>query len=162
MRSASRRFGCVLLAVALGACTQAPPPGPSFTAADVAAIDSTFQAALAIANGSKDYPAYVQTYYAPDATVLPPNQAAIKGHAAIVEFLSSFPPISSFNGSNLSVEGAGDLAYAYGTYQMTMDLPAGPASDNGKYIEVWKRQADGTWKVQYDCFNSDLPATSEN
>ena len=33
----------------------------------------------------------------------------------------------------------------------------GPAADDGKYIEIWKRQADGSWKIAYDIFNSDLP-----
>ena len=29
--------------------------------------------------------------------------------------------------------------------------------DRGKYLEVWKKQADGKWKVVADMFNSDLP-----
>jgi ketosteroid isomerase-like protein len=29
--------------------------------------------------------------------------------------------------------------------------------DRGKYLEIWKRQADGSWKVALDIFNSDLP-----
>jgi hypothetical protein len=29
--------------------------------------------------------------------------------------------------------------------------------DKGKYLTVWKKQADGSWKVLFDMFNSDLP-----
>ena len=29
----------------------------------------------------------------------------------------------------------------------------------GKYLTVWKKQADGSRKVLYDVFNSDLPPT---
>jgi ketosteroid isomerase-like protein len=29
--------------------------------------------------------------------------------------------------------------------------------DRGKYLEVYKKQSDGTWKVIRDMFNSDLP-----
>ena len=30
-------------------------------------------------------------------------------------------------------------------------------SDKGKYLMVWKKQADGAWKVLFDMSNSDLP-----
>jgi ketosteroid isomerase-like protein len=29
--------------------------------------------------------------------------------------------------------------------------------DSGKYIEIWRKQSDGTWKLVRDIFNSDLP-----
>ena len=28
----------------------------------------------------------------------------------------------------------------------------------GKYVAVWKKQQDGSWKVEADMFNSDLPS----
>ena len=30
-------------------------------------------------------------------------------------------------------------------------------SDKGKYLTVWKKEADDTWKVLLDTYNSDLP-----
>jgi ketosteroid isomerase-like protein len=63
----------------------------------------------------------------------------------------------SFQGDKVEV--SGDLAYTQGTYSMTMTDPEGiPATDKGKYLAVWKKQADGGWKVIEDIFNSDLPA----
>jgi len=32
-----------------------------------------------------------------------------------------------------------------------------PVVDNGKYLTVWKKQADGSWKVLFDMFNTDMP-----
>jgi ketosteroid isomerase-like protein len=32
-------------------------------------------------------------------------------------------------------------------------------TDQGKLVEVWKKQADGKWKTVADIFNSDLPAS---
>jgi ketosteroid isomerase-like protein len=31
-------------------------------------------------------------------------------------------------------------------------------ADRGKYLAVWKKQADGSWKIEADMWNSDLPA----
>jgi ketosteroid isomerase-like protein len=69
-------------------------------------------------------------------------------------------PGFSLNWQPVKVEVAqsGDLGYTYGTYQLTMNDPAGnPVTDRGKYITVWKKQADGSWKSVADMFNSDLP-----
>ena len=33
--------------------------------------------------------------------------------------------------------------------------------DQGKTLEVWKKQADGTWKCVADMWSSDLPATPQ-
>jgi ketosteroid isomerase-like protein len=39
-----------------------------------------------------------------------------------------------------------------------MNDPKGsPIMDRGKYVAVWKKQADGSWKVAAESFNSDLP-----
>ncbi|MBE3072836.1 MAG: DUF1579 family protein, partial [Acidobacteria bacterium] len=49
-------------------------------------------------------------------------------------------------------------AYVRGNYTMTMAFPGAPAvTDKGKYVEIHKKQADGTWKVKYDSWSSDLP-----
>jgi len=34
-----------------------------------------------------------------------------------------------------------------------------PMNDNGKMVEIWKKQADGNWKCIVDTWSSDLPAT---
>jgi ketosteroid isomerase-like protein len=31
--------------------------------------------------------------------------------------------------------------------------------DHGKYVEVWKKQPDGSWKCVIDMYNSDVPAS---
>lgn len=154
------RPAALLAALLLAACASPPPPPaePSFTPADEAAIDAVVASAMEIANGTRDWDAYVQTYYAPDATALPPNGTAVQGHAAIAEFLRGFPPMTVFSSQKVDLGGDGDLAYVYGRYHMEIEGEGGPVADDGKYIEIWKRQADGGWKVVYDMFSSDLPA----
>jgi ketosteroid isomerase-like protein len=38
-------------------------------------------------------------------------------------------------------------------------LPGASAAvaDTGKFIEVWLKQADGTWRLAWDIWNSDIP-----
>ena len=160
---AIQRFGllALTLAVPVTACTPAAAPPPAdLSDADRAAIEKVADDAVAIMNSpTPDLEAYTTTYYAPDAVVMPPNGPVVTGGAAITAFLESFPPISNFQFSLVHVEGTPDMAWVQGTYGMTT-TPEGstPVNDTGKYIEIWKKQADGTWKVVRDIFNSDLPA----
>jgi ketosteroid isomerase-like protein len=96
--------------------------------------------------------------YAEDAMELPPNHAAAQGKAAIQAWLETLPPFSNFQVQSLEIEGQADLAYDRGTYSMTV-TPAGvtPIKDRGKYLTVWRKQTDGSWKVVRDIYNSDLP-----
>ena len=155
--SSLRRSGCLFLAIALGACAQGVPPATSFTAEDSVAIDSVWAGVMAIINGSQDYEALVEMGYAPDAVELAPNRPAVEGREAIAKYLESFPHLTSFNTTTIDLTGAGDLAYQYGTYHMVMEGPEGSMTDDGKFIELWKRQPNGSWKVVYDVFNSDVP-----
>jgi len=105
-----------------------------------------------------DFAAYSKMYYAEDATILTSNMPAVKGRAAIQGMFESFPPITAFKADIVDLDGRGDLAYARGNYTLTMTPPgAPPMADKGKYVEVWKKGADGTWKVSYDSWTSDLP-----
>ncbi len=62
----------------------------------------------------------------------------------------------------MEVANSGDLAYVSGTFEETAtDASGRPVKDHGKYVEVFKKQADGTWKVVADIWNSDLPAVAE-
>jgi hypothetical protein len=53
---------------------------------------------------------------------------------------------------------AGDLGYGVGAYRLVIRRPGEETGrDSGKYLLVYRRQADGTWKVAADVFSSDLP-----
>jgi len=46
-----------------------------------------------------------------------------------------------------------------GTYELSeTDANGKPMVDKGKYLEIWKKQADGSWKCVADMFNTDLPS----
>jgi ketosteroid isomerase-like protein len=158
---AIRRFPILApaLAALLTACQSAPPPPAGLSDADRVAIQEVADQAVAIMNSpTPDLDAYVRVYYAQDAVVLPPNGPVVSGEGAISSFLKSFPPITKFEFTLVHVEGTADMAWVQGSYNMTM-TPEGssPINDTGKYIEIWKKQATGDWKVVRDIFNSDLP-----
>jgi len=78
-------------------------------------------------------------------------------HAVWADVISSASSIS-WQTDKVEVARSGDLAYMTGTYQTTAKDPkAQPVNDTGKFVEVWKKQADGKWKTVADIFNSDVP-----
>jgi len=118
------------------------------------------QASRTIVPPISDVSAYVKLYYAEDARALPPNHATVTGREAISALFRSEGAIQEFRLTILALEGRNDLAYVHGAYQMSLTLPgaAEPVGDKGKYVEIWKKQRDGSWKVILDVYNSDLPA----
>jgi ketosteroid isomerase-like protein len=54
------------------------------------------------------------------------------------------------------VSKSGELGYTTGTFQDTFTGPDGKkAEDKGKYVCIWKKQKDGSWKAIHDTWNSD-------
>ena len=145
----------VLLAVVAAGCQ----PAATLSEQDKAAIRKVTEDAVNMVNGPKmDHAAYVKQFYTEDAEWLAPNMPPVKGAPAIVQTLQAFPRITDFKTETVSIEGSGNIAYERGNYMMTLNAPgAPPVTDRGKYVEVWKKQADGAWRVAYDSFSSDLP-----
>lgn len=56
----------------------------------------------------------------------------------------------------------GDLAFSRGTYTISTTPKAGGETTklSGKYLTIFERQADGSWKIARDCFNYNAPSTS--
>jgi ketosteroid isomerase-like protein len=51
-----------------------------------------------------------------------------------------------------------DMAVETGTYEVTVLANGGERRDTGKYIFVWKRQLDGSWKGMLDADIPDTPS----
>ena len=149
---------CLALLLLAAACTQPAPPDTR--AADEQTIrDLDAQWSKTAAGGDLEG---TVSYYSDDASVLPPNAPLATGrqpiHAVWASLLGPGTSVS-WQAGKVEVARSGDLASIVGTYQLTMKDPHGmPVTDRGKFVEVWKKQADGKWKVVADIFNSDLPA----
>jgi ketosteroid isomerase-like protein len=57
------------------------------------------------------------------------------------------------------VEVSDDLAFARGTYSMDFIIKANGAviPYEGKYLTVFKKQSDGSWKIYRDSYSSNTP-----
>lgn len=119
-------------------------------------------AAWAQAWASKDVDRAVAGY-ADDATVLDPNLAAITGRENFRSNLKPFFADKNFaihwDAVKVDVAQSGDLGYTQGTLTYTITDPSTgqPFTDRAKYLTVWKKQTDGSWRVVEDTYNSDLP-----
>ncbi len=95
-----------------------------------------------------------------DAILLPPNSFPIVGRAAIQAAYTGLRSIRDVQVIPEELEVLGDVAIARGHYVTTHGAPGQPAVvDRAKFIDVWKRGADGVWRKHRDMFSSDLPAS---
>src|SRR3954470_10313941 len=65
----------------------------------------------------------------------------------------------TWKAAKIEVARSGDLAYSLGTWHLKGKNPKGEeVEQTGKYLTVWKKQTDGSWKVVADTGNVDPPA----
>ncbi len=94
---------------------------------------------------------------------LPPNEPMIVGldeiHGSLEAFLEEVKFLQ-FEISTQEVQLDGpDLAFARGVYTWVAEPRQGgdPFSFDGKYLTIFQRQPDGSWKIYRDVFDSNLP-----
>lgn len=111
---------------------------------------ATFQR-LAEAN---DWDAWIELV-ADNAVYLPPTESAVVGRSAIREWIDAFPHVDEMTLTINDIIGEGELAVVRGSFATTVTGDDGVSvSDHGKYIEVWGKQADGSWRLVRDIWNS--------
>jgi uncharacterized protein (TIGR02246 family) len=156
-----RRF-ILVLALAVTACHGTAQPGDPPAAlsardsAGIASADSAFQAAANAGNA-----AAVAAVYATDASLLPPNLPMRRGRTAIQAYWAGLLDAYTvkFEIAPDLIEGRGDLAYNMGHYRFTAvpkEKNAPGIADEGKFVEILKKQPDGSWKYIVDIYNSNL------
>ena len=151
------------LLLALG-CNRTPQQPASTQPADEAAVRQTDENWSKAAQSKKvdDWVAF----YSDDAVLLPPNDKKASGKEDVRKYIGELlmlPGLAlSWEPAKVEVALSGDLAYTQGSYQLTTtDAKGKPATDRGKTLEIWKKQADGTWKCVADMWSSDLPAAPQ-
>jgi len=88
---------------------------------------------------------------------MPPNEGELNGRNKYVSYLSDLPPVLEFEFLEVEIEGDADHAFAKGNYVMTMEVDGVEQSDEGSFIEIWKKNAEGSWLLYRDIWNSGMP-----
>lgn len=159
MRSHVQTLVVVLAALGLLAllrpATLAVPAGPDDDATALTKLDDDWSAAAATRDADK-----VASFYAEDANAYPPNEPLAKGRAAARKVWAAYLADASFKISwkttHAEVAKSGDIGYTVGTYEDSFNGADGmKVSEKGKYLCVWKKQKDGSWKAIQDMWNAD-------
>lgn len=153
---------CAAALFSLAACTQAPPATVDTTAADLKAVVD-MEKASEQAWTAKNIDG-IMAQYAPDATLVVPGAPVTKGKDGIRAMLTELlkDPNVALSMEIANTEVSGGLAYQRGTYtmQVTDEKTKKQTTEKGSALMIYKKQADGTWKVAED-FNTALPAAPQ-
>jgi len=135
----------------------APTPLSAQDEAAIRAVDAEWARTASAGDGKA-----LTALYSSDATLLPPSDTIVKA-AGVASYNNAMT--GDFSGptelTTSAVEGRGDLAYAVGIYRATLTPKKAGAkplpTEVGKYLEVLKKQSDGSWKIVYDMWSPDAP-----
>jgi ketosteroid isomerase-like protein len=149
-----KRVITVLALAVLGcAAAEAQPAAPS----------AQFQASmdLAAALRNRDV-AKVMAMLADDAVLLPPGRDLVGGRKDIEALANDFLGKNTIElaFSSLGSYGTGNLGFDVGQYGLTLGAAGGSAKTKtrGKYLAVFKQDAQERWRVWYLSWNSSEPA----
>lgn len=155
-------IACVTFFVLTVGCSNNPaPPPPDTRAADVQTVKE-LEAAWVKDVGGKDADRWA-SYFAEDASGLYPGAGIVHGRAALKAAIAPFfadPNFAmTFQSTRMVASKGGDMVYSEGTGTMTMTNPKTkkPVTDKGKYLTIYMKQADGSWKAVADTYISDSP-----
>jgi len=132
--------------------------------ADITAINELYdQYCLAANTGDLDL---FISLWADDATRMDVDYPAIFGKENIRAYFKV--PFEQFN-TNVAIYGEtevqvfDDFAFSRGTYTLSLTpKEEGPTTHiDGKWLDILKRQADGSWKIYIDCVNYNAPPKVE-
>jgi ketosteroid isomerase-like protein len=95
-----------------------------------------------------------------DVVLLPPDAPVVVGKDAARGFLEAFPAIAAFTATVIAAEGQPELAWARGSFAMTIEpAPGQRVSMTGKWSATYRRGANGSWRCASDTWNLDAPVS---
>jgi uncharacterized protein (TIGR02246 family) len=133
------------LGLVLTACDQ---QAPATDTTDLEVRSDAWETAL----NAKDVASLVDLY-TEDARLLPPDGEMTSGKDGVRAAFGGMID-AGISGETTRVETtvSGNVAYIVGTFTL---VAGGEQVGTGKYIETWRRSADGQWLITNDIFNND-------
>ena len=129
--------------------------GVNSRAADEKALRDLVDRTVAAA-GRNDMGAYMK-YYAPKAALVLPGLPITEMSGPLQKGFAPGYAIKMVT-VRTEVSKAGDLGYAFGTYEQTAPDKSGKLANTvGKCLSVFRKQPDGSWGAVADTYNVDPP-----
>ena len=97
-------------------------------------------------------------FMAPNAMSLPAGEQPVRGREAIRDSLSNVKGLLKWTPKEADIASSRELGYTWGTFEYRAgDSLKDPIVRYGKYVTIWKKQTDGSWKAILDCGNQNPP-----
>jgi uncharacterized protein (TIGR02246 family) len=102
-------------------------------------------------------------FYTDDALLIPPDEPIVRGKKAIAEWYENefkkAPPIENPKVTLEDIEIRGDLAFLRGNFILKFEGESAgkPIIQNLRFVSIWQRQPDDTWKFCCDIWNTNAP-----
>lgn len=97
------------------------------------------------------------SWFAPDGVTLGDGKPPVEGQGAIAAVATWSPKEYqlTWTAAGARMSPAGDYGFTWGTYTgVVKDKDGDVSRKTGRYILVWKKQADGQWMVELDASNT--------
>jgi ketosteroid isomerase-like protein len=157
------RFGLLMLGLAGGLRVEAqlPEPGAQPSTPNPL-LDSTVKPGKMLlfdleAQFAKDVAtrggAAFATWFADDGVILGNGTAPVVGKVAIAKSATWAPKDYqlTWTPTDAAMGPSGDMGYTWGHFEgHSKDANGNPVSTTGRYITIWRKQPDGSWKVVLD------------
>ncbi|MFG0329944.1 MAG: nuclear transport factor 2 family protein [Phycisphaerales bacterium] len=165
MRRSIPYFAMALIAGLLTGCSSSNGPSSRDTRpAEV--IGHEAHEAFVDAINSNDLDTFLSSV-TDDVVFMPPHGPRLVGRAEVAPWAAGYLDAYSIHWTKTTLEFvvSGDWAfeqYSYESADTPRDGGGEVVRDRGKGIAIFRREADGVWRVARDAWNSDLPASTGN
>jgi ketosteroid isomerase-like protein len=92
-----------------------------------------------------------------DIVYMPADHPALRGRDAFRQWLRAFPKVVRMSQPMHAIEGAGGVAMAEATFDVTLDVNGQHVNGSGKALCQLRKDAAGQWLVKSVCWNFDQP-----
>ena len=152
MKSLVKSLPLLLLLILLSACQQAGIKTQTDNTALTRALLEADRAFAALSEATDPKTAFAE-YLAPDAIMIPRQGDPKQGYTQAIASFGDDPEFELLWQPQLAeVASSGDMGWTWGRYQVRVE---DAQVSSGKYVNIWKMQADGRWKVRLDLGNQE-------
>ncbi|MEW5979071.1 MAG: SgcJ/EcaC family oxidoreductase [Acidobacteriota bacterium] len=106
----------------------------------------------------------IASHFSDDCVLMAPDKPAARGREAVRSYYQSIFDVYSpvLESGYEEVRVSGDLAFGRGfaTVRLTPKNGGPTTVSTAKYLNILRRQSDGTWKTTHDIWNSNEPTPS--